>query len=278
MLGFTPFEIGSGVLAFLVGALMFASQVGPDEAISNLSLWVQKAGVHAPAWLRARATDKWVFRIGFLVLLVLSFSFGVRVTPWLYPPPPPQIVQVPAPSLPQHASELLSANTLPPIPTEIGSLAARYLLLKKLISSTKEWRGIAASSGPMVRDSIKALTTATTDRIYQERVGDVTAQWNACLKEFQRINDDAYSNRQIDLKSVPELSIPTLTAPDEAAFTKNDEATQRARYDYRAFHFLTINVLRQADSLISDMQREQNSIAEALQKTARGKDFLTVSP
>jgi hypothetical protein len=37
----------------VVGAVMFASQVGPDEAISNLSLWVQKAGVHAPAWLKA---------------------------------------------------------------------------------------------------------------------------------------------------------------------------------------------------------------------------------
>ena len=64
-----------------------------------------------------------------------------------------------------------------------------------------------------------------------------------------------------------------MTAPGEDAFRDADEATQKAKYDYRAFHFLIGNIRKQADALIGDLENEQNGIVSALQKTEEGKKF-----
>jgi hypothetical protein len=102
--------------------------------------------------------------------------------------------------------------------------------------------------------------------------------WNDTLSTLRQINERAYKNRTFDPNSVPELSIPTLTAPGEQAFANTDEDTQKAKYDYRAFYFLTRNVTRQTDALIADMHKEQDLIAGGLEKSAEGQEFLKDSP
>jgi hypothetical protein len=84
-------------------ALMFGAQVGPKDARSNISEWVDLIGVQTPAWLKQPVIDKWGFWFG-LGVLVLSFSaWGWRrlaSTEWwgrqvirMYPLP---VVNVPA--------------------------------------------------------------------------------------------------------------------------------------------------------------------------------------
>jgi hypothetical protein len=289
LLGFTTGEIAWGATGIIVGALMFASQVGPEQAISNLSLWVQKAGVHAPAWLKARATDKWVFRVGFIVLLGLFFVAGIRLQPWLYPPAPPQIILVPmaAPSLPNSPTRL-EANIPPPLPTDVADIAARYVLLRNSIKSTMEIKKIVEGIGPLLRDAMipppRPPSDPTAYAQYQNEIRNRSGryqivsmwreQWDANLKKLQAINDSVYKNRPIDLKIVPELAIPTMTAPSEEKFWDNDEKTQRDKYAYRAFHFLVGDIAKQCDSLVADMNAEQNQVEAALAKTAEGRDFL----
>ncbi len=49
----------------VMAAIMFAAQVGPDEAASNLSKWFIKAGGESvPLWLYSRSADSWAFWIG----------------------------------------------------------------------------------------------------------------------------------------------------------------------------------------------------------------------
>src|SRR6266446_220597 len=66
-----------GILWFLVtgavGAVMWAAQIGPEQASSNLAQWAKKAGFHhVPPWLRTRAADRWVLRWGKVALLILG--------------------------------------------------------------------------------------------------------------------------------------------------------------------------------------------------------------
>ena len=63
------------VATTLVGLVMFAAQIGPDEARSNLSKWVEKAGIHSiPRWLRSRKADRFVLRWGKWALVATSVS------------------------------------------------------------------------------------------------------------------------------------------------------------------------------------------------------------
>jgi len=61
--------------------LMFGSQVGPDDAVSNLSKWPAKfLGWDAPAWLKNPLADEWFFWLGAaLVLVGLCFWVATRM-------------------------------------------------------------------------------------------------------------------------------------------------------------------------------------------------------
>jgi hypothetical protein len=69
------------VAAVITGGVMFGAWTGPHRSVSNLSRWaVQMRLPYIPAWLRARAADRWAFRGG-LVSLVLLLAAA-----WLVPP------------------------------------------------------------------------------------------------------------------------------------------------------------------------------------------------
>ena len=68
------------VAALVSGGVMFGAWTGPHRAVSNLSRWVLRLGIrHIPAWLSARAADRWAFRGGLVTIVLL---LGVA---WLVP-------------------------------------------------------------------------------------------------------------------------------------------------------------------------------------------------
>jgi hypothetical protein len=271
MFGLSGWEIAWGCTCFVVATVTFISQVGPEQAASNLSQWVQWVGLKAPSWLKKRAADRWVFRVGFVMLLGLSFLAGIRVEPWLYPPAPPQIVQVPAPAAQINIPAKLVENISPPIPPDVALRGARYLLLKRLIADVTQMKKALDSSGPRALENIKPAPPGMVRRSM------AMMEWNQALRVLESLNGEAYKNRLIDLKSAPELSINTITAPGEDAFTATDEHTQQEKYNFRSFYFLMRNVDKQADALITDMQREQDGVVRALETDAAGKEFLQES-
>ena len=70
-----------------LGAVMAFARTGPDEAVSNLSKWLEKAGIHRiPQWLRERSVDHWVLRYGSWVMAGLLFCGGMVFQSWLSKP------------------------------------------------------------------------------------------------------------------------------------------------------------------------------------------------
>ena len=68
------------IAAVIAGAVMFGAWTGPHRSVSNLSRWATRLHIRLlPAWLRARAADRWAFRGG-LVTLVLLLAAA-----WLIP-------------------------------------------------------------------------------------------------------------------------------------------------------------------------------------------------
>jgi hypothetical protein len=66
---------------------MYASQVGPHQAASNLSLWAIKFGIeNPPEWLRAKSTDRLVRRRATMalaaLLLIGGFLGGIAFNDW----------------------------------------------------------------------------------------------------------------------------------------------------------------------------------------------------
>lgn len=58
---------------------MFAAQISPDEAISNLGGWLENiSDASAPGWLAAETADLWGMRIGVLLVLVAFFIWVAR--------------------------------------------------------------------------------------------------------------------------------------------------------------------------------------------------------
>ena len=58
--------------ALVAGALMFGAWTGPHRSVSNLSRWVTWFGLRSlPAWLNARAADRWAFRGGLVAIVLL---------------------------------------------------------------------------------------------------------------------------------------------------------------------------------------------------------------
>ncbi|MEA3002369.1 MAG: hypothetical protein QOH81_1157 [Sphingomonadales bacterium] len=84
MSNFPLWEILWLLAALVTGALMFGAWSGPHRSVSNLSRWATRLRIRPiPAWLSARAADRWVFRGG-IVSLVLLLAVA-----WLMPSPPP---------------------------------------------------------------------------------------------------------------------------------------------------------------------------------------------
>jgi hypothetical protein len=66
---------------------MAFARTGPDEAVSNLSKWLEKAGIHRiPQWLRERSVDRWVLWYGSWVMAGLLFVGGMVFQNWLSKP------------------------------------------------------------------------------------------------------------------------------------------------------------------------------------------------
>jgi transcriptional regulator with XRE-family HTH domain len=73
-----------GCLTGTVGVVMALARTGPDEAVSNLSKWIEKVGLHRLAFrLRSPVTDRRVFRAGLIAMATLLFIGGVGVGMWL---------------------------------------------------------------------------------------------------------------------------------------------------------------------------------------------------
>ncbi|MFN0061314.1 MAG: hypothetical protein ACKVPX_02175 [Myxococcaceae bacterium] len=64
--------IVGALLSGLLSALAFMGQVGPRDAVSNLSKWVALLSITPPDWLKAPSADKWLgWTAGVLFLLFL---------------------------------------------------------------------------------------------------------------------------------------------------------------------------------------------------------------
>jgi hypothetical protein len=87
------------VAALVTGALMYGAWSGPHRSVSNLSRWATRFGIRRlPRGVERPATDRWAFRGG-LVLLVLLLAIA-----WLVPSGQPP--EAPA----------LNSNTIPVAP------------------------------------------------------------------------------------------------------------------------------------------------------------------
>jgi hypothetical protein len=78
------------VLTLCVGLLMWATQVGPTEAVSNLSEWAVKFGIeNPPEWLKAKSVDRAVRLRAAAVLAALlvigGFMGGMAFDDYLRP-------------------------------------------------------------------------------------------------------------------------------------------------------------------------------------------------
>jgi hypothetical protein len=272
MIGFTNAAIA---LAFVGGAVFF---LGPP-------IWH-----HALKWHLARqqsgkqSLEPSHLIIAGLIGLVIFGAVALGGVIWrtfFIIPPPPTTIYVSAPvGGPDNIPTRLEANIPPPIHTDVAFVGARYLLLKELLPMAMEARKIAAERGPKARDALKPRDVERTGLVLHVvgQNGPERVSWDRTLKEIQRINDRAYKNRKIDLYSAPELPNTTLTGPDESVFASTDEATQRAKYNYRVLHFWIQNALKQTDALIADLMREQANNETALKKMAEGAQFLKASP
>ncbi len=83
MANFPLWEMLWVLAAIVTGVLMFGAWTGPHRSISNLSRWAMHLGIRpVPAWLSARAADRWAFRGGIATLVLLL------AVAWLVPSQP----------------------------------------------------------------------------------------------------------------------------------------------------------------------------------------------
>jgi hypothetical protein len=68
----TFFGVGWVVLTAVVAALMWAAQIPPKAAASNLSEWVEWCGLPSPDWLRSPSADSIVRTVGPFALALLA--------------------------------------------------------------------------------------------------------------------------------------------------------------------------------------------------------------
>lgn len=67
---------------FVAGAIMFMSQVGPNDAVANLGKWWEHVGGTAPSWLLAPRADTIAFLFGLLTLILWTWLYRERLRPY----------------------------------------------------------------------------------------------------------------------------------------------------------------------------------------------------
>jgi hypothetical protein len=74
------------IAAIIVGAVMAGAWTGPHRSVSNLSRWAVRLHIRrVPDWLIRRSADRWAFRGGIIVLVLLL------AVAWLIPSPPTDV-------------------------------------------------------------------------------------------------------------------------------------------------------------------------------------------
>lgn len=55
---------------FLGGAIVIGATIGPEEATSNISQWLNALGIFTlPKWLTVKSADSWAFNVGFAIFV-----------------------------------------------------------------------------------------------------------------------------------------------------------------------------------------------------------------
>ena len=176
-------------------------------------------------------------------------------------PSGPVIVAVPsAPSqLPAASSLNLIPNDIPTVPISNADRIARFIQLKGLIRDAKRIKDSIGPAGEGVKRAVIGPGFGPGSRIPQ-------AYWNDMTARLKEINGKAYTNRPINVETV-DPSYLAFPVPGEEKIG-NDVETAR---NYRIAHYLTEAVVKQADALIQDMERESSSIEIAIKETPAGK-------
>jgi hypothetical protein len=271
----THWDYFGWALSLLLTFLMWASQVDPSKARSNISTWF--------AWtpeffsrLASVVANKWSLRTIFCAVISLVYALGYsggQKSVLDKPAPLPEKIYIPSPSAAPPAPVELRPNIPAPLPVGIGELGGRYLLLDELIALTHAITQQLQECGQAARDVMKP---AATIEAAQTRCGGVAPpkfnqRFSLAQGELRDINNRAYVNRPVDFETIPELVIPTNEAPDEDAFNRMDGA---ARYAYRVMHFRVVNAVKQGQSLLTDMRSEKSRVEGKLKETAQGQPFL----
>lgn len=266
--GYVTWAIGA-----IVALLMWASQVTLKEAISNLSSWPPQLTMML-MWLLNFLARKWSIRTLFGVLLTLSFLtgywYGERSNP-PSPPLPPEKIYIPTPPIGPQVPKQLVANLPPALPRDVAQAIARYMKINDLVAQTRSSMSGIKTYGSQVRDQLKRPNTPIDPLSIHLEQQRLWAQYEDALRALKDANDKAYTNRPLDLDTVPELAIPTMTAPGEEAFAGTDGKTQ---YEYRAAHFKMQNAVKGAESLLYDLEKEKAEIRKKLTTDETGANFL----
>jgi hypothetical protein len=210
-----------------------------------------------------------------IILGLVVAACGVLWQLWRAPPNvstahPPINVIVQAPSAtPPGPPAGLQANTLPVPPNTNAEKVVRYLQLKSLVTEAKNLKDRISRSSETYEKTSQMIATRKDGPMLSmsiERSG-AYENWTNGVRQLKQINSKAYQNRQMDLESVPELQIPILKAPGEEAFGDNAQGA----YKFRTFHYLSVNIQKQADALIEELERDFRNISNSIRDTPFAK-------
>jgi hypothetical protein len=74
-------RIATAIPLVILGAIMFAAQVPPDAAVSNVSKWATLFHIPIPDAIKNKSADKWVFWI--CLLFAISYLIIWGISYWL---------------------------------------------------------------------------------------------------------------------------------------------------------------------------------------------------
>jgi hypothetical protein len=210
-----------------------------------------------------------------IILGLVIAACGVLWQLWRSPPsvnstqtPINVIVQAPSATSPGPPAGL-QANTLPVPPNTNAEKVVRYLQLKSLVTEAKNLKDLISRSSETYEKMSQLLATRKDGpfgSISTERTG-AYENWTNSVRQLKQINSDAYKNRPMDMETVPELGNPLLKAPGEEAFGDNAQGA----YKFRTFHYLSVNVQKQANALIEELERDFNNISHSIRDTPFAK-------
>ncbi len=66
---------------FLSGAIVIGATIGPEEATSNISQWLNFLGIFTlPKWITAKSADSWAFNVGIAIFVAWGlFRLGISI-------------------------------------------------------------------------------------------------------------------------------------------------------------------------------------------------------